>query len=89
MTAFEHLYQHASYLSIKNQKQREQETKAREEKKEKECTFKPQILSRRADAESKAPRGIGSETIKRSVKQYQERRRQGTDKTTEEVEYER
>jgi hypothetical protein len=42
MTAFDHLYKHASYLTIKNHQNRER-AKAQAQKNP-ECTFKPKIL---------------------------------------------
>jgi hypothetical protein len=80
-TAFDHLYQHASYLTMKNQqRERERQTEKLREV-ERECTFKPQILSSEA-------REWG-ESVKRQLKQYEERKKVRQDKTTEEIEYEK
>jgi nicotinic acid mononucleotide adenylyltransferase len=79
MTAFEHLYQHASYLTIKNHKKREEARILAQ--KDSECTFKPKttITQNNNSSSSTRNRREGeewlTETMKRSVKQYEERRR--------------
>jgi hypothetical protein len=77
MTAFDHLYQHASYLTIKNHKERERaKAKALQEP---ECTFKPKILPGKEASSGSRTQRKGeqwlTETMKRSVKQYEERRK--------------
>jgi hypothetical protein len=69
MSAFDHLYQHASYLTIKNHKDREKALAQAQN--DNECTFKPKILPGKEGSKTQR-RATGeqwlTETMKRSVK---------------------
>jgi len=76
MTAFDHLYQHASYLTIKNHKKREEARILAQ--KDSECTFRPKTTQHNNGVTTSRNRQGEewlTETMKRSVKQYEERRK--------------
>lgn len=80
MNAFDQLYKHAAYLSMKNQKIKAEKSAHVDE----DCTFKPAILTK-----SRPVQLSREEHLKKLMVQHNLKQRMKQDRTAEEVEYEK